>query len=71
MSKAYQCDNCLECFPGAPAKEIGEGKELCPRCLRGFQAFASMDPFMKPNARASTPQPNSHGHCGCGHHHHH
>jgi hypothetical protein len=70
MSKAYQCDNCQECFPGAPAKELGDGKELCHRCLRGFQAFASMDPFIK-SAKASAPQPAGHGHCGCGHHHHH
>ena len=71
MSKAYQCDNCLECFPGAPAKEIGEGKELCQHCLRVFQAFASTDPFIKPNYKAATPKSSAHDHCGCGHHHHH
>ena len=69
MSKAYQCDNCLEYFPGAPAKEIGDGKELCHRCLRGFQAFASIDPFVK-SAKITTKQPIKHDHCGCVHHHH-
>ena len=69
MSKAYQCDNCLECFPGVPAKVIGGEKEICHNCDRVYRAFASVDPFVK-SAKITTKQPIKHDHCGCGHHHH-
>ncbi len=55
MSKAFQCDNCLECFPGAPAHELRD-REICSSCLRGLKALGVIDPFatkIKPRTDSS------------------
>ena len=42
MGKAFQCDNCLECFPGGTPYIIGE-KELCGGCKRALEALSCVD----------------------------
>lgn len=46
MSKAFQCDNCLDCFPGSP-EEVIDGKDICHSCVRVLKALGTIDPFVK------------------------
>lgn len=45
MSKAFQCDNCLDCFPGSPEEVIG-GKDICHSCVRVLKVLGTIDPFV-------------------------
>lgn len=45
MGKAFQCDSCLECFPGNAHHTTSSGKEICSGCRRVFEAFAGFDPL--------------------------
>ena len=46
MSKAYQCNNCFECFPGDPAYRSDDGLlEYCPSCVRVASIFRDIDPM--------------------------
>ena len=45
MSKAYQCDNCLECYPGDAPYQGNNRNELCPGCFRALKFLGSIDPF--------------------------
>lgn len=48
MSKAFQCENCLECFPGAAHHITKAGNEICSGCHRALEALAGSDPLDVP-----------------------
>ena len=54
MSKAFQCDNCLECFPGEPEKVI-DRKDLCYSCVRVLKVLGAIDPVAHIKLRQDRP----------------
>ena len=52
MSKAFQCNNCRECYPGSPTIENYQGdKDLCANCVRHLTALGVIDPLaIRPSA---------------------
>lgn len=45
MSKAFQCDNCLEFYGGDPALVDGNHNEFCSNCVRVMSILGKIDPF--------------------------
>ncbi len=46
MSRAFQCDNCAELFPGDAHEVLANGAEVCSGCFRALKALATIDPFV-------------------------
>ena len=45
MSKAFQCDNCGELFPGDAYKVLDNGAEVCSGCFRAIKVLGTVDYF--------------------------
>ena len=45
MGKAFQCDNCGECYTGYPEMTDNNGNDFCANCVRVMRAFSTIDPF--------------------------
>lgn len=45
MSKAFQCENCFECFPGGAHHTLADGAEVCSGCFRAIKALSTIDYF--------------------------
>ena len=45
MSKAFQCDNCGDLFPGDAHKVLENGAEVCSGCFRSIKALSTVDCF--------------------------
>lgn len=55
MSKAFQCDNCLECFVGDAHKVLPNGDEVCSDCLRVIKALSTINPVARIKLRSDRP----------------
>ncbi len=45
MSKAFQCDNCGDLFPGDAHKVLENGAEVCSGCFSAIKALGTVDYF--------------------------
>ena len=45
MSRAFQCDNCLEFYGGDPTLVDGNHNEFCSNCVRVMSILGKIDPF--------------------------
>ena len=55
MSKAFQCDNCLECFVGDAHKVLPNGDEVCSDCFRTIKALSTINPVAGIKLRSDKP----------------
>lgn len=55
MSKAFQCDNCGDLFPGDAHKVLENGAEVCSGCFKAIKALGTTDYFATVKLRKDRP----------------